>query len=238
MAGKSYGRASPPLLHQLRRDKRRATSIYAIAYYSHFWNFQVDIMRAAFESHPQHLRIRVHYEDLRQNPVSAIGALFHHLGRKIVPDELLKLAERTRIESFPPSARGPDKSRQSGVVGGYRDFFDDDEIATMNAIIGTKPGPIWIFPLDERPRSSELALRLFATFPQPAFPQSVPVPADPDVGDAAPGSAAPADRLSSSRRSVKRAAASVSCRCKAWRVLMRSSSSSRRLLTCPVVAVI
>ena len=54
---------------------------YAIAYYSHFWNFQVDIMRAAFESHPQHLRIRVHYEDLRQNPVSAIGALFHHLKR-------------------------------------------------------------------------------------------------------------------------------------------------------------
>ena len=93
-------------------------------------------LRAAFESHPQHLRIRVHYEDLRQNPISAIGALFRHLGRKIAPDELLKLAERTRIESFPPSERGSDKPRQNGVVGGYRDYFYDDEIATMNAIMG------------------------------------------------------------------------------------------------------
>ena len=122
-----------PILAETNDPRLRS---YAIAYYSHFWNFQVDIMRTAFESHPEHLRIRVHYEDLRQNPISAIGALFRHLGRKIAPDELLKLAERTRIESFPPSERGSDKPRQNGVVGGYRDYFYDDEIATMNAIMG------------------------------------------------------------------------------------------------------
>jgi len=109
---------------------------YAIAYYSHFWNFQVDIMRAAFEAHPEHLRIRVHYEELRQNPLSAIGALFRHLGRETRQDELVQLAERTRIENVPAADRGPDKPRQNGIVGGYRDFFRDDEIATMNAIMG------------------------------------------------------------------------------------------------------
>jgi len=122
-----------PVLAETTNPQLRS---YAIAYYSHFWNFQVDIMRAAFEAHPEHLRVRVHYEELRQNPISAIGALFRHLGRETTPDELLKLAERTRIENVPEAERGPDKPRQNGIVGGYRGFFRDDEIATMNAIMG------------------------------------------------------------------------------------------------------
>jgi hypothetical protein len=122
-----------PLLAETTDPRLRS---YAIAYYSHFWNFQVDIMRAAFESHAENLRILVRYEEMRRDPVSTIGGLFRHLGLAIAPDELLRLADTTRLESYPPSQRGPDKPRQNGFIGGYRNFFSAEEVATMNAIMG------------------------------------------------------------------------------------------------------
>ncbi len=133
--------ASPVLATTSSRELRR----YAISFYSHFWNFQVDIIRSAFDAHAPERRILIKYEDLRAHPVDSIGTLYRHLKSAIADehlepwislDEALQLAETTRLENVPEIERGPDKPRQSGIIGGFREAFDGEEIALMNAIMG------------------------------------------------------------------------------------------------------
>jgi hypothetical protein len=109
---------------------------YGIVFYSHLWNFQVDIIRSAFEAHAADKKILVRYEDLRREPARAIRALYDHLGYAASDDEVRSIAEASRLENVPETKRGPDKPVQEGRVGGYRDAFNEDEIAMMNAIMG------------------------------------------------------------------------------------------------------
>jgi hypothetical protein len=124
--------ASPTLAKTSNVELRR----YAIAFYSHFWNFQVDIMRAAFEAHAPERRVFINYEDLRRDPGQMIAELFDRLQISASPDEIAALAESSRLENMPASERGPDKPRQTGLIGGYRAVFSDEEIALMDAIMG------------------------------------------------------------------------------------------------------
>ena len=124
--------ASPDLANASDKQLRR----YAIFFYSHFWNFQVDIIAAAFEAHPHERRILVKYEDLRAHPDHYIAKIYDHLGMSATDEEIAGLADRTRLENLPASERGPEKPRQSGLVGGFHSVFDEEEIALMNAIMG------------------------------------------------------------------------------------------------------
>ena len=132
--------ASSELAATTNRDLRR----HAIWFYSHFWNFQVDIIRAAFEAHAPERSILVRYEELRTDPVKVTARLYDHLKSSLpaecvnamTRDELSRLAEASRLENVPEGERGPDMPRQYGIVGGYRSAFDDEEIALMNAIMG------------------------------------------------------------------------------------------------------
>jgi hypothetical protein len=78
----------------------------------------------------------VYYEQLRSDPVRVITELYQHLGMPGTPEEIASLAERTRLENVPAAERGPDKPRQNGIIGGFRQMFDEEEIALMNAIMG------------------------------------------------------------------------------------------------------
>jgi hypothetical protein len=124
--------ASRALATTANRDLRR----FGIFYYSHLWNFQLDIIRSAFEGHASERRILVYYEQLRTDPVRVITELYQHLSMPGTPQEIASLAERTRLENVPAAERGPDKPRQNGIVGGFRQVFDEEEIALMNAIMG------------------------------------------------------------------------------------------------------
>jgi len=123
--------ASPELATTGDRGLRR----YAIAFYAHFWNFQIDIIRSAFEAHAEARRYLVRYEEMRQSPVEVIGRLYRHLGYTISEEQLVRLADATQLENVPAATRGPDKPRQTGEIGGYRTVFDADEIALMTSIM-------------------------------------------------------------------------------------------------------
>ncbi|HEV2364880.1 MAG TPA: sulfotransferase [Caulobacteraceae bacterium] len=129
-------RFSPFASEELAKTTNPNLRRYAVAFYSHFWNFQVDIIRSAFEAHPEARRTLIRYEDLRQQPLETVTALFERLGLPTGEEMVASLVERTRLENIPASERGPDKPRQTGRVGGYRDAFDADEVALMNAIMG------------------------------------------------------------------------------------------------------
>lgn len=124
--------ASPVLASTGNPELRR----YAIAYYSHLWNFQVDIIRSAFDAHRGDRRICMRYEDMRQDPVANITVLYSFLGVQIARQEVIELAHQSRLENMPESERGPDKPRQQGLVGGYKGTFTAEEVGLMNAIMG------------------------------------------------------------------------------------------------------
>ena len=107
-----------------------------VAFYSHLWNFRVDIIRAAFEAHAPERRLMVCYEDLRREPMRTIHALFRHLGMSTPDQAMTELVRETTLENMPAEMKGPDKPRQSGEIGGYKRFFTEPEIHLMNAIMG------------------------------------------------------------------------------------------------------
>jgi hypothetical protein len=108
----------------------------AVAYYSHFWNFQVDIIRAAYEAHDPKLRYMVRYEDLREDPRWGVEEILSFTGLSLDEGALELVVKEITLENMPAEMRGPDKPRQTGRVGGYRDLFSADEIELMNEIMG------------------------------------------------------------------------------------------------------
>jgi hypothetical protein len=108
---------------------------YAIAFYAHFWNFEVDIMRSAYDAHNSNLRYFVRYEDMRTDPTTHIGRLLEALDMTVPPDDLTQLVKDATLENMPAETRGPTQARQTGQVGGYRSSFSPEEIELMNGIM-------------------------------------------------------------------------------------------------------
>ena len=110
--------------------------LHAIAFYSHFWNFQVDIIQAAFDAHAPERSLFVRYEDLRREPSRELRLIFDRICGPISDDELAALIERTSLENIPAEQKGPDKPRQTGQIGRYAEVFSRQEIELMEAIMG------------------------------------------------------------------------------------------------------
>jgi hypothetical protein len=119
----------------LAETKDPALRLYAVAYYAHFWNFEVDIIRSAYDAHNPELRYFLRYEDIRGDPETQIAKLLDAIGMSVGPAELAQLVHDAQLENMPAETRGPDKARQTGKVGGFRGTFTDDEIQLMNGIM-------------------------------------------------------------------------------------------------------
>lgn len=129
-------RFSPFGSPDLAETKDRQLRLHAVAFYSHFWNFQVDIMQSAFDYHSPDRRVLVHYEDLRREPAQWVSLIFDRIGASLSDDELAEVVAQTSLENIPASQKGPDKPRQTGLVGRYGDVFTEEEIGLMEAIMG------------------------------------------------------------------------------------------------------
>jgi hypothetical protein len=129
-------RFSPFASHDLAKTTDQGMRLYAIAFYSHFWNFQVDIIRSAFDAHAAERRLFVRYEDLRQNPREELRAVFDRVCSPITVSELDDLIVKTSLENIPAEQKGPDKPRQTGQIGLYSEVFSRQEIELMEAIMG------------------------------------------------------------------------------------------------------
>jgi hypothetical protein len=110
--------------------------LHAIAFWSHFWNFQVDIIHSAFSAHPPQRSLFVRYEDLRRDTMAELRVIFDRVGLSMADDALAKLVSRTTLENIPADQKGPDKPRQEGLIGKYASVFSRWEIELMEAIMG------------------------------------------------------------------------------------------------------
>src|ERR1700722_10485724 len=110
--------------------------LYAIAFWSHFWNFQVDITYSAFSAHPPERSLFLRYEDLRRNTFEELRRIIDQVGIPMTGDALADLVARTTLEHLPAGQRGPGKPRQDGQIGRYASVFSPPEIALMESIMG------------------------------------------------------------------------------------------------------
>jgi hypothetical protein len=110
--------------------------LHAIGFYAHFWNFQIDVIQAAYLAHASERRLLVHYEAIRQQPADLIAMILDRVGMSVSATEFSELIEKTTLENMPQSQKGPDKPRQTGQVGGFAAVFSQQEIELMEAIMG------------------------------------------------------------------------------------------------------
>ena len=127
---------SPFISGSLFADGGDAVRRHLVAFYSHLWNFRVDIIRAAFETHAPERRLMLRYEDLRREPLPTIQNLLRHLAMTTPDRNMAELVHNVTLENMPVETRGPDKPRQAGEIGGYKGFFTEPDINLMNAIMG------------------------------------------------------------------------------------------------------
>lgn len=129
-------RFSPFASKKLAATKDLEMRKHAIAFYAHFWNFQIDIIQAAYEAHWPERRLIVHYEAIRQHPADLIAMILDRVGMLVSAAELAELIEKTTLENIPADQKGPDKPRQTGLVGGFAGVFSTQEIGLMESIMG------------------------------------------------------------------------------------------------------
>jgi Sulfotransferase domain len=103
----------------------------------------------------------VRYEDLRRAPEETLGRLLAFLGTPASAEQLADAVEFASVDNMrkletkrvfwlsgsrmaPADRSNPDSYKvRRGKVGGYRDYFDDGQIARIDAIIGERLSPFF-----------------------------------------------------------------------------------------------
>jgi hypothetical protein len=114
------------------KDLRR----HAIAFYSHLWNFQNDIIESALDTHDASRSMRVRYEDIRADPETFVETLFRWLGQKLTRDEVRDVVAKSEYRNMPAEEVGYGKRRGDGTIGRYKKVFSEAEIELMDRIMG------------------------------------------------------------------------------------------------------
>ena len=112
-----------------------------------------------------HLLI-VRYEDLRSDTEASLKRIVEFIGTPGLDDEIHQAVEFASIENMrnmeqkrtfwlsgsrmmPKDRKNPNSYKvRKAKVGGYRDYFDDEQIRTMNELLGEKLDPVFGYKPD------------------------------------------------------------------------------------------
>lgn len=119
----------------LNQSKNRDTRLYCIAYYAQMWNAQLDISEAAYFQHDNSKKLSLVYEEMRTDGFNFVKSLSTFMGKSLDDEAIERISEARKLENAPPASRGDNKPRQHGKIGGYKKYFNDEEIALMNTIM-------------------------------------------------------------------------------------------------------
>ncbi len=103
--------------------------------------------------------LSVRYEDLRANPNDQLGALCQFLGAPFSEAEIAEAVDFADFESLkkkekenffdskrlrPANADDPDSFKvRRGKVGGYRDYFSDEQIRRIDTLVAERLSPVF-----------------------------------------------------------------------------------------------
>ncbi len=113
----------------------------------------------------------VRYEDLRAEPVDGLGRILGFLGEAAKPERVAQAVEFASVENLrtlerdrhfwrsgsrmtPRDPANPDSFKvRRAVVGGYRDYFDDEQLARIDAMVRDRLSPD--FGYDSAPAAAD-----------------------------------------------------------------------------------
>jgi hypothetical protein len=101
----------------------------------------------------------VRYEDIRARPAELLARVVDFLGAPFSKEEVAEAVEFAAFENLkelertnffknsrltPKDADDPDSFKvRRGKVGGYTDYFDDEQIGAMEALVGSRLDPVF-----------------------------------------------------------------------------------------------
>lgn len=100
------------------------------------WVRDVDAVQRAYDAHPPDRRLLVRYEDLRAGPVGEVARILRWLDQ---PVDLASVHDHVALLDFdriPEDQRGRGKFQRTAQPGLWREHFDDEEQALLNATMG------------------------------------------------------------------------------------------------------
>ncbi|HVY08722.1 MAG TPA: sulfotransferase [Mycobacteriales bacterium] len=102
---------------------------------AHRWAVRTRAVKQAYEAHPDHLRLLVRYEDLRQDTAGELRKLFSHFTLR-EPPQLDDLVKQHSFENVKPEQRGKGKFHRAAQPGGWAKNLNDDDIRVCEAVMG------------------------------------------------------------------------------------------------------
>jgi len=100
------------------------------------WVKRMEILNTAFENHPKELRYKIKYEDLRKNTVDKLRKIYEFIRVDLTQKDLEFIVDKYSFENIPEKKKGSGKVTRSASPGKWRENFSEDEIKTMQEIMG------------------------------------------------------------------------------------------------------
>jgi hypothetical protein len=104
---------------------------------AHKWLWRTEVVEQAYAAHPGP-KLRLRYEDLREDPEKELRRLFAWLGLPIAEDQLVQLIGRHEFERLPKEARGPKEFFRAASPGLWRKNLTAEEQEAVMRVIGGK----------------------------------------------------------------------------------------------------
>ena len=102
---------------------------------AHRWLWRQEIVAAAYDAHPDALRLRISYEDLLADTDARVREILGWLG--VTPRaDLSEVIAANAFDAIPEAGRGSGKFTRSATPGAWRENLTADEQGAVNEICG------------------------------------------------------------------------------------------------------
>jgi hypothetical protein len=102
------------------------------------WLYRTEAVQRVFAAQPEHRRVLVRYERMREDPGAALMRICDRFGIDADAGQARRVAERHGFVRAPRDATGPGKAMRFAEPGRWELNMSDDEIEAMLEIIGPK----------------------------------------------------------------------------------------------------
>jgi Sulfotransferase domain len=109
-----------------------------IRWQSSVWLHRTEIVQETFARTDPERRVLIRYEEMRADPVAALGRISEMLGIDATREQLEEIAGTHDFSAVPTSDKGTGREIRRAAPGGWADQMTEQEITEMHEILGEK----------------------------------------------------------------------------------------------------
>lgn len=109
-----------------------------IRWQAEVWLARTKTMQEVFAAHDPGRRVLLRYEEMREDPAGAVGAVCDMVGIEADEGRLREIGQASAFEHVPSTEKGNGQFVRRARPGGWRDSMTGEEIAAMDEVLGEK----------------------------------------------------------------------------------------------------